>query len=226
MAAMTDAICSVDGCNNPAATWGWCRNHYERERRAGRLPSHAARYVCSIPDCGRVALSRGWCDTHYRWWKRTGSPVPSPLTADQRFLRCIGNRESRKECWPWLGHTDPKGYGRFKTGGKYHSAHRMAYELLVGPIPLGLTIDHLCRNHSCVNPYHLEVVSLRENILRSDNMAGRYARRATCSRGHSFDPPNGYLRKDGARGCHACDRIRYERRRAGETGASGVEPSQ
>jgi len=79
------------------------------------------------------------------------------------------------ECWKWSGARMPCGYGRFqvdtvKAGGRKRPsgvlAHRYAYELFVGPIPAGLTIDHLCRNTSCVNPEHLEPVTLSENTRR------------------------------------------------------------
>lgn len=69
-------------------------------------------------------------------------------------------------CWVWTAHGNNRGYGRFRVGGRQAYAHRVAYELRNGPIPPGLTIDHLCRNKMCVNPAHLEPVTLRENALR------------------------------------------------------------
>lgn len=69
-------------------------------------------------------------------------------------------------CWTWTGSKHPLGYGMAKALGERY-AHRVSYRLHRGPIPEGLTIDHLCRNRSCVNPAHLEVVSLAENIRRA-----------------------------------------------------------
>src|SRR5687768_9228270 len=67
-------------------------------------------------------------------------------------------------CHMWAGTTNQWGYGRFYLYGRIYSAHRWVYEQTVGPIPDGLTLDHLCRNHSCVNPAHLEPVTLAENV--------------------------------------------------------------
>lgn len=71
-------------------------------------------------------------------------------------------------CWWWQGCKVPSGYGTFYYNGARHYAHRIAYELTKGFIPEGLVIDHLCREPSCVNPSHLEVVTHRENVLRGD----------------------------------------------------------
>src|SRR3990167_11482908 len=69
-------------------------------------------------------------------------------------------------CWNWIGTKDSSGYGRFRFFYKTILAHRFSYELFVGEIPTGLVIDHLCRNTSCVNPAHLEPVSIYENCRR------------------------------------------------------------
>jgi len=71
------------------------------------------------------------------------------------------------ECWPWRGFRNQYGYGRFRVHYRRVVAHRVAYELTKGPIPAGLTIDHLCRNRLCVNPAHLEAVTLGTNIRRA-----------------------------------------------------------
>lgn len=76
----------------------------------------------------------------------------------------IGGRD---ECWPWMGFITQNGYGRSSADGSQFYAHRRSHELIKGPIPLGYTIDHLCRNKQCVNPWHLEAVTQRENCLRA-----------------------------------------------------------
>ncbi|MGL4255763.1 MAG: HNH endonuclease signature motif containing protein [Microbacterium sp.] len=116
-------------------------------------------------------------------------------------------------CWIWLGHIDSKGYGRITTwrNGTIF-AHRLAYELVNGPIPEGLQIDHLCRIPACVNPDHLEPVTGRENTLRGVGPTAENARKTSCKRGHPFDAENTCIRSDGRRVCIACRRARDKRR--------------
>lgn len=111
------------------------------------------------------------------------------------------------ECWEWLACTDPNGYGRFRAGGRTVLAHRFAYEAFRDEIPLGLTIDHLCRNHGCVNPEHLEAVPNIVNVMRGD--PGAYLRVKThCKRGHELTAENVYVTPTGSRSCRACKRLR------------------
>lgn len=115
-------------------------------------------------------------------------------------------------CWEWRGSLRD-GYGKINVagsrGGRIATAHRVAYEMLIGPIPEGMQIDHLCRNRACVNPDHLEPVSAQENMAR-----GAWARRNKCRKGHLLTGDNVRIRPDGARACRACDRISQARYRA------------
>jgi hypothetical protein len=125
------------------------------------------------------------------------------------------------ECWPWRRALDKHGYGRIKIGGRQgpiHGAHRVAYELYIGPIPPEYTIDHVaargCTMHSCVNPAHLEAVTLRENILRSESPSAIHARKTHCPQGHEYTPENTYRRRKGnERVCRQCTLARVARRR-------------
>lgn len=71
-------------------------------------------------------------------------------------------------CWIWRGWNSANGYGKVKIGGRAHMAHRAIYECLVGPIPAGRVLDHLCRNRACCNPAHMEPVTVRENTRRGN----------------------------------------------------------
>ena len=113
-------------------------------------------------------------------------------------------------CWLWTA-SKVRGYGRFRLNGLMHPAHRVAYEMVVGPIPHGLTLDHLCRTLSCVRPSHLEPVSGRENILRGEGPAARAARRTECPQGHSYSAENTRLFND-KRYCRTCQNAGRRRR--------------
>jgi hypothetical protein len=117
--------------------------------------------------------------------------------------------QKTETCWLWTGAISSTGYGRLNL----YYAHRIAFELHIGPIPEGMTIDHLCRVRTCVNPAHLEAVTLAENIRRSDSPSAQRARWTHCPRGHEFTPENTYLRPDGhGRQCRACCRMRQRLR--------------
>jgi hypothetical protein len=97
-------------------------------------------------------------------------------------------------------------------------AHRLAYEMLVGPIPDGLQLDHLCCNRGCVNPKHLEATSMLENILRGNSPPAKNARKKRCKYGHLFTARNTRAHKRGigkpGRACRLCDRRRNREARA------------
>ncbi|KKM02057.1 hypothetical protein LCGC14_1788260 [marine sediment metagenome] len=117
-------------------------------------------------------------------------------------------------CWPWQRATS-RGYGQLSINGTVCSAHRTAYEIVKGPIPDGLQIDHLCRNTRCINPDHMEAVTARVNTLRGNNPPAVNARKTHCKRGHEFVADN-TVRTAKGRECRQCrnDNQRLARSRA------------
>lgn len=110
-------------------------------------------------------------------------------------------------CWLWTAGVGGRGgYGRFWISGHSEFAHRFSYELARGPIPEGLTLDHLCRNTKCVNPDHLEPVTLVENIMRGDGFSAKNARKTHCVNGHPFAGDNLIVTSKGRRACRTCGR--------------------
>jgi hypothetical protein len=110
-------------------------------------------------------------------------------------------------CWEWSGPITKKGYGNYKVDG-IQQAHRVAYTMLVGPIPEGLALDHLCLNHLCVRPSHLEPVTFAENTRRARALYDE-ADHPLCQYGHEFTVENTYRRPDGrGRMCRTCIRER------------------
>jgi len=145
-----------------------------------------------------------------RFWAKVNKAGPTPP-----------RRPELGPCWIWTAGL-AEGYGQFRYPGG-HSAYRYAYELLVGPVPEGLQLDHLCRNRACVNPAHLEPVTALVNQHRGETIAARNAAKTHCPQGHEFTPENTYVNSKGSRECLICRRITYReaqrRARARKRGA-------
>lgn len=128
------------------------------------------------------------------------------MTQNERFWSKV-DKNGRNGCWVWTRSLS-FGYGRFNINHlRWVKAHRFAYETLVEPVPEGLCLDHLCRNRRCVNPDHLEPVTMKVNLQRGNN----WQRDKThCKHGHEFTPDNTVWRK-GFRKCRECNRITCQR---------------
>lgn len=109
-------------------------------------------------------------------------------------------------CMPWPGHLS-SGYGSIWVDRKRTRAHRAIYENVIGKIPDGLVLDHLCRNRWCVNPWHLEPVTNKVNTLRGIGPCAMHARKTHCKRGHELAGDN-IATVSGYRDCLPCKRIR------------------
>lgn len=173
--------------------------------------------LCAALDCTKPVGRAQYCFMHHQRLRRHGAldlPVKRkrPTLLD-RFWEKVDRSGGPLACWPWLGVVSDNGYG--KLNNRY--AHRVAYQLAVGPIPDGLTIDHVkargCTRRDCCNPAHLEPVTRGENALRGDSRNARNARKTHCRRGHEFTPENTRISKRGHRECRTCSRMNRAYRR-------------
>lgn len=148
--------------------------------------------------------------------------ILSPQSRDLQRLLAKVERDTQTGCWNWTASRVPAGYAQFRLHGRRDYGHRAAYELLVGPIPAGLQLDHLCRNRGCVNPDHLEPVTNRVNGLRGVSPCAVNAAKTHCVNGHPFDAQHTYFRKDrpGRRQCRTCSNNARQAKRLAEKGVA------
>jgi hypothetical protein len=130
-------------------------------------------------------------------------------------------------CWEWVGGKTGRGYGAYHVNSRTLGAHRVAYRVLVGEP--GPALDHLCRNVACVNPAHLEPVTVGENVLRGVSFSAVNARKDECSNGHPLSGENLYTKPNGRRVCRVCRRANQApwaraKRKRGLDAALGGEP--
>lgn len=143
-------------------------------------------------------------------------PIAVPNAVVERFREHF-TPTGAGECWAWTGSRLTAGYGRIKHAGRTYRAHRVAYELAIGPIPDGLHLDHLCHtrdvacpggntcpHRGCVNPAHLEPVTPAVNTMRGRGLGARNAAKTHCGKGHEFTDENTQLTAKGGRRCKAC----------------------
>jgi hypothetical protein len=179
--------------------------------------------TCDIEDCPKTPIGRGWCDAHYRRWIKYGDPlgVAPPRTYQdpaERFWRRVNKNGPCPDmdpdlgpCWLWTGPLSRKGYAQFSVTRDWERTnwpvHGFAYEQMVGRVPDGLELDHLCCVRHCVNPDHLEPVTHEENIARA-KARGSYARQwektTHCPQGHEYTDDNTYVDPDGVHFCRTC----------------------
>lgn len=164
---------------------------------------------CTVEGCGKRLNARGYCSMHLARLRSHGTleiarPKYSGLPEDVRFWKYVDVTDN---CWLWTGCVDRTvGYGEFgrSVTGQRIRVHRYVYELIKGPIPLGLQIDHLCRVRICVNPDHLEAVTQQENNRRGQSPTAINARKTHCNKGHELQGSNLIRSRAGRRRCRTC----------------------
>ena len=167
--------------------------------------------TCNLDECDRPRHAYGLCGMHAQRLRRTGDPraIRRRTTLESFWDRV----QKGDDCWTWTGEILVTGYGHLASrlspvASGSHLAHRVSYELAVGPIPAGMHLDHLCRNRCCVRPDHLEPVTAKENTARG--LHG--VLRTHCKYGHELTPENTqYDRRRNCRRCRTCARV-WDRR--------------
>jgi len=169
--------------------------------------------ICSVVDCPSLIKSSGMCNKHSIRTRKYGDPSRGRKSPEERFWSKVNKTDT---CWLWMGALN-KGYGYISVGYLNIRAHRFAYELLVGPIPDGLVLDHVksrgCENRHCVNPNHLEPVTDKENVLRGIGITAKNSVKTHCLNGHPLNGDNLYLSPQNRRFCRICKDATLKRSR-------------
>lgn len=178
--------------------------------------------VCTVEGCDLATRRHRMCNKHATRFDRYGDVGRGRVPYHSEVERFWPKVEKTAACWLWVGAIGSGGYGNFYTEAsgssgsrKYRTvpAHRWSYEHLVGPVPEGLHLDHLCRNRACVNPVHLEPVTATENLRRGTGPSAVNGAATHCPLGHPYSEANTYrVPTTGWRQCRICRRETDRRR--------------
>lgn len=128
------------------------------------------------------------------------------------YVRFWAKVNKTNTCWLWTAGLNSMGYGQFWHMGEHVMAHRFSYHIHKGKIPQGQVIDHLCKVPRCVNPDHMQAVTVFENTKRGNNHVSKYLTRTHCIRGHEYTKENTWVTKQGWRYCRACNNLRHRKK--------------
>lgn len=208
--------CSIPGCERGGRMKrGWCSMHYSRWRKFGNplMLEASHELVASDPLHSLIAGAKASDQPCINGCNEIGRPL--------LCTRCLHRFYSKAQpsdggCWLWTGTITTDGYAMFGVKRRNRLAHRLAYEQMIGPVPEGLVLDHLCRVRNCVNPAHLDPVVQQVNVARGVGLAALTRRVGVCQRGHEMSGDNVVVipSDPGRRRCRKCQRIRDRRRRA------------
>lgn len=183
-------------------------------------PTRGFSVLCSSVLSARVSITTCVTSRNFRFCMRVDGYIMGTVwiyCTDGALLdRFASKVDMSGSCWTWTAWIDHHGYGRLYFGRRNtEMAHRLSYQWAKGPIPEGLTIDHICRNRSCVRPDHLRAITRVENVMCGVGAAANNKRKTTCKRGHPFNAFKGSGKRI-QRYCTICkgitERARYARR--------------
>lgn len=170
---MTDK-CILEYCDNNNYIKGLCSAHYTQQRRGNAfkpivIKSNSSLLPCTFEGCVNNQQAKGLCGAHWRQQNmgRDLEKLRNQVSVMERVMKNV-DKDLNTGCWNWTGRISGRkhGYPQISVGGRQTMVHRITFEELTRPLVPGETIDHLCRNPHCVNPEHLEPISLRENVKR------------------------------------------------------------
>lgn len=202
---MNHRTCSVEDCDRSTKTRGYCGKHYENYRTTGEplsLRDRRARLPkpeCSVDGCDRPVRTRGMCNRHYENARLRGGAIPEKDLPLSERLALTGWTVTDSGCWEWSGKRNDSGYGivnALRHGLDGARAHRVMFELHVGPIPDGAEIRHKCDNPPCVNPDHLEpgthLLNMADMTDRGRSGQSYENRDNRCRNGHDMTAPGAF----------------------------------
>lgn len=119
--------------------------------------------LCSVDGCNKTHYGRGWCQKHYSRWRKNGDPLIKSTTVLPPKDAIRAYVAEQGDCLVWTRSKFASGYGLIWVNNRNTPTHRYAWELVNGPIPEGMELDHICWNRACLRIEHLRLATLSQN---------------------------------------------------------------